>query len=935
MQLIDLFQGIAHNLQVGQMPPFRSLMKSLTLSDVPFQFIESMEAYNNESAHDLLQENAKLQDADGNVAQDLVLLEDRVDELLQDRGKDETLEQTTKDAYNLTSPLDIPWLQRYRHALDESTRDLPHDYAACPPLILLVCSTQEVEAPEEVFQELYNSPHVLPTPFKNGLFDASSVRHEVLVLHDAVDGPQSLEESMLRQSLQSRFGSNAAVLRINSVLPGTAKALAEQEKTDLWGGNGKKGNCLSVNDRVLLRRYFQKLVTTSLLPALERRIADLNAVVSERKKGVRNLVKSFWRKPKEEGLLQESHTDFSVKYRYDSIESQTRLLADTLFMMQDYESALSTYRLIRDDYKSDKALTHYANVQEMMAICMYHLDPFLRAKEIFSCLETALLSYTRAAEEERASWGNAATRPKAAPHATRLATRLCLLLATASDNLTKGRELEVADLLASASSHESSLGAAVLLEQSSAFYYHAGMYRKYAFHMLMSGHMFRTANQDHHAFRCFTSALYIYRHGQWNELHNHLRSALAAQLYTMGRMSLALVLYAKLVGTTGGGKVSSKSQQKFLHHILEICEKHPKSALAGADRMAAPPSMDSKDRESFRNQQLERIVQVIRFTPQASRVLELPYMDLPQIVDKSVRIWTYAEQGFVEEEKVEGEGPKPPLVEFGKACKGKDDVWDALELMTTSELNASDSSKAQSDETISAALSKIEDPYHRRVIAQIDKEKGNRNLIERNKRNGSIKPSPAVRARGEPIFCDFVLRNPLGVEIEVGQLQLVAKMVDNQEHLCTNEGGIRIQTLSSTAYDQTWTFASTDLLEFSVADFCRLSAPNERKCKSAEDQPFFVVTKRSLNLAPGGETVVSAGLTPLVEGNLEILGVRCKLFNKVWVYHSFDIQGPLLQNNRTNRANRGTKYSVVSIEALTFCAVFTNPIPQFAVSLWY
>jgi hypothetical protein len=64
-----------------------------------------------------------------------------------------------------------------------------------------------------------------------------------------------------------------------------------------------------------------------------------------------------------------------------------------------------------------------------------------------------------------------------------------LLLATASDSLTKGRELEVADLLASASSHESSLGAAVLLEQSSAFYYHANMHRKYAFHMLMSGHI--------------------------------------------------------------------------------------------------------------------------------------------------------------------------------------------------------------------------------------------------------------------------------------------------------------------------------------------------------------------------------------------------------------------------------------------------------------
>lgn len=120
------------------------------------------------------------------------------------------------------------------------------------------------------------------------------------------------------------------------------------------------------------------------------------------------------------------------------------------------------------------------------------------AKEIFSCFETALLSYTRAADEEHnviMAGKDPSARPPCAPIATRLATRLCLLLATATEVLTKGRELEVAGLLASASSHESSLGAAVLLEQASG---------KYAFHMLLSGHMFRTANQDHHASRCCT-----------------------------------------------------------------------------------------------------------------------------------------------------------------------------------------------------------------------------------------------------------------------------------------------------------------------------------------------------------------------------------------------------------------------------------------------
>eukprot|EP00957_Ditylum_brightwellii_P124482 9487022-Ditylum_brightwellii.AAC.1 len=125
-------------------------------------------------------------------------------------------------------------------------------------------------------------------------------------------------------------------------------------------------------------------------------------------------------------------------------------------------------------------------------------------------METALYNYARAAEEETvaagpAIGGSGGGRPTLAPTATRLATRLCLVL-TSTKQMYNNRHMEIADLLASASSHETPLGAAVLLEQSSSQYFQSGMYRKYAFHMLMAGHMFRSAEQEQHAFRCFTSA---------------------------------------------------------------------------------------------------------------------------------------------------------------------------------------------------------------------------------------------------------------------------------------------------------------------------------------------------------------------------------------------------------------------------------------------
>jgi hypothetical protein len=946
------------------MTPFRSVNRSLFLKDVRVRFVTNSQfddPLNADDTMSLLNDNAALKDEDGDIDQDLTLLEDRIDELLQEQNptsNGETLEEVAKEAFRLTSPLDsMPWLIRYRQALDRSTDGLSHDLINCPPLVLLVCTaTKEMTAPENVLQELYQSNHSLPNPYRRGLYDPSAMRQEVLVLHDNHDHDNNaLDEKGLRQLLRSRFGANASLLRVNSTSPPTAAALAEQETSDPWGGKGKLGTFLSDNDRVLFRRYFQSLLTTALLPSLERRIADLNAIVNEQKKGMRNLVKSFWRKPKDDAAGSSGSSGTSnnsaygqspsaggksggdrveeVPYRYDSIESQTHLLADTLFLMEDYDNALSTYRLIRDDYKTDKQLLHYGNVLEMIALCMFQLDPHTRPREIFSTIEQALVSYTRAAEDERIrndamsrQMGELNIRHSTSKsNITRLATRLSLILAMSSGTIARGRALECADLLASVSSYESSLGAAILMEQSSVFFYKARMTRKYAFHMLMGGHMFQKTGQHHHAFRCFASAMYIYRNEMWGKLYNHLKTALAAQLYTMGRMSVALVLYAKLVGVNGGGKVSVQSQQKFLTNLLEICENHTKAALAGADRMAVPRSVPRNRREIYRNEKLEQIVKVIQYTMGASRVLELPNVDLPSIVDSNVRLWTKSESGHL----VGGDGrrvisedsggdssagitkPRKAECPFGKLAKGDEKIWEELKLMTVAEVNAAGiegtSNDSSPEETIMAALAKIEDPQHRRFIAEIDKEKQNRSLAERSKRKNK-KCLPVIRARGEPIFCDFRMKNPLAIEVNFTEIQLVARMVDNSKgdkKTCTNEFAIKLNDGALSDFQKSdWTFSSTDDLQFKVPHFCRISEPNVKSCTSAQANPFFVVTKQVAVLPAEGEMVLSTSITPLIEGDLEILGVRYKLRDKVWLYHAFDMPGPLLKDTRTNIMNK-------------------------------
>lgn len=942
LRLSDLLGGLYRSATSSSTPPtpplapFRSVTRSLTISwpEVRVRFVEEeqLSPVSDETAADSLQRAAALQEQDGNLPQELALLEDQIDNLLGSNtptdqfpdgpaamaARRERHAQVVEDAFQLTSPLNIPWLVRYRLAADDCTDHLEHEQFACPAVILAVCTTAETSPVIETLRSLH---HLLPVHFRNGQFDPQSARHEVLVLHDALHGHKGLDEEALRNHLVSAFGPASQVVRMNSLAPETAAVLADEEESDLWGGGGKLGSCLTVSDRARMRKFLTQMVATAVLPSMERRIADLNAIVSDRKKGVKNVLKSFWggRKKEEEEGAPAAVTKGDVQYRFDSIETQVRLLADSLFLMKDYEAAYSMYRLIKDDFKQDKSWIHYASVHEMMALSLYMFDPFGRSKEVFASVETALLSYSRAFEDAP-QWGEKPGRTKEAPAATRLGTRLCLVLVS-TRNVCSGRNLEVADLLAAASSNETSLGAAVLLEQSAANYFKAELYRKYSFHMLMSGHMFRGAQHEHHAFRCFASALHIYRNEHWDDLHNHVLSALAMQLFSMSRMAISLQLFAKLVGSLNGSRVSVTAQQKYIKNLLDICKDHAKKALVGADRMASPPNLIGAARDAFRKDRIDRIVQVVRFTKSATRILELPNMKLPLINDSSVRVFTSEESAHYGYQNLSG---------FGETHSGSPEVWEDLMISMISELKA-ESNEPGEEIIVGKTLAKVEDPAIRKVIALVEKEKNRRNLEEKAKRLGKSVESAPIRALEEPITVEFELRNPLSIEIEVSDIQLVAKMSSAETgQVCTNEDAIQIRPLAETRDKREWTFQNSKVV-FEVSDFCRLSAEksSQKDCwRSAEDNdPFFVVTKQSLKLAPDSVQTIATSICPLLPGQLEIVGVRSRLLDSVWVYHPFDIKGPLLQNTRSNRVNR------VRGESFLLKSSVQKAMPSLAVDL--
>jgi hypothetical protein len=859
------------------------------------------------------------------------------------RNENEILVNSADAAFGLTTHPNTPWLSRLRHTLDRSTDGMSHEMLCNPSVVILAASTSENYL--ICFAELANVHH-LPRPYHDGRYDPNGLRREFLLLHDVCSGPKNFDEAKALAMMKERFGPGCcSVLRVNSLigeedllsdsvveedeqweLAGPSSPFVVNEVSEVFraslGSGGKafvRGACLSEGDKRAIRRYVANMVATGLVPAVERRIANLNAAVSNAKRGVKNVIKSLWRKPKESLLTNTGYADGqketnlndqvfgSVKYRFDSIESQTRLLADTLFLMRDYDAALGIYRLVKDDYKQDKAILYYASVQEMILLCMHMLDPYGDGRftsDVFHSIETALYSYTRAADEEREESGNG-VRPGEAPYATRLATRLCLVLSS-TRSLTEGKHMEIADLLASASSHETPLGAAVLLEQSSVHYYRAGMLRKFAFHMLMAGHMFRSAGQERHAFRCFAASLHVYHGERWDELRSHLRTALAAQLYGMGQFALSMQFYAKLI-SAGGGRVSVRSQQKFLNHIVDICKDHQSSAIVAVDRMNTI-SKDSADDSGS-----EQIKDIMSGLTSAVRIIEISNLGFPRVDEKSIRVCV--------------ENTRDACISIGRSdstlskdtastsIKGDEAVWQDMINSAQAELRASAmSSTPKITESTAADGGPAQPVAHSgdetidRVIMEIDKEERDAEYRERQKRKGKG-GTPEVRATSEPIAVSFVLSNPLGIDIDLTEVQIVASLECQQSGMRhTNEFALD-DSDSNSLRPNIVKFYGSDKEYQSPEFMCQLPAVSDFSSRITtlvkDSDPHFVVTKVSVTMRANSETVVSLNICPLVEGDLKLLGFRFKLLDQVWIYHRFDLLGPLLQDTQINKAKRG------------------------------
>ena len=279
-------------------------------------------------------------------------------------------------------------------------------------------------------------------------------------------------------------------------------------------------------------RFVSALAVDHVIPMLEHKVREHNLQVAQNRKGLRNQIKNlvWFRKGKEEAAESPVGT-----YTYKSPESQLRVLADYSFFLRDFPLALSTYRLLATDYRSDKAWKHAAGAVEMSGVCLFLLN--YAGREAETCLESAYSYYQRAL-----------------PTGTRYATRTALWLVGMHKARNHFREAAVT--LMRASLEESNLRAGVLLEQAAYAFLRAEpcMSRKYGFHMVLAGNRYNLSHQRTHAIRAYTSVRPVYEGRGWRFVSDHCN-------FTLGRLSAFLGDYAAAV--------------RFFHHLLASTHQSP------------------------------------------------------------------------------------------------------------------------------------------------------------------------------------------------------------------------------------------------------------------------------------------------------------------------------------------------------------------------
>lgn len=753
----------------------------------------------------------------------------------------------------------MPLASKLEHCIFRSTTFAEHNTLDAPCLLLIAASSTDFE-PLQCLQEL-QAAHK-PRSFRTGMYDPDVPCLFVLV-HDSceVGAPDPMK---IFREMQTKFAPLfTRMLMINSMPPESPNT----QQPDLWSPNlnalffprevpdeamssspthaearqssgesaspVSRGAFLSPEDLMALREFVSDISRAHILPMLERRLLTLNNAVTSARKGVRNALKSWWRKPRE-----ETERVGEVLYRYDRIESQIRLLADTLFLCKDYEPALSMYKMVRDDYKADKAFLHYAHTNMMIAICHAMMDTIGRFREIQSSVEAMMQGLVKPQEGGRSPVTNAIQQD--GHHVAFMALMGTELLTAVSIG---GRTLcaEAAIMCLHGSRYAPPIANAMLTEKAGWYFLRLGQFRRFAFHEVLAARTYQTAGKDaeNYAVRCYSVAMLEYEAGQWGNIKAHLNHNLAQRMITLQQPDKALLFLLRLLCTAGEAR-NSRAATEVLQQLHDLCNREQfgnnVDVLPDWKRLSTKEVLETELSISTATHN----VGAGSVAGNGSDILiTIPALSIPEVSDDTVEILRTVN------------GPITLL-------PGRHDIDDGpmLRLRKLRQIEIQHSGTVTKNSLLALGKAWLKVPAQ-----PVAKASGTSGELEESPPGvewdlDSSSPSKTERAPtrvfsvGEPIVVRMQLFNTLGVDLELDDLKLRVT-VDGQ--LTADPAVVELEAIH-------------------------------------------------LFMRAGNPCDITLRVTPLRVGHLQIVGLVWKLNGQVRVTHTFEKKGPLLQRTLQQRA---------------------------------
>ncbi|KAF7286967.1 hypothetical protein GWI33_002813 [Rhynchophorus ferrugineus] len=582
----------------------------------PFSKLTNDTTYKDPSGATTLIKNLKLSFIDFNLRPpQTVLAKKLLNSSVSEAAEPKTKLHEVKD-YKLEIPASTPWFESWRDTFMKVQYPSDHEFTKHYLACLIVVSSNDnnpVEAVIHLVQNLNQMQNSNSTGKLPKWFSANTLKYYV-ILHDNTDGNSTIANEAFN-SIKSSYGiANCFLLRMNSRPPGASN---NEHLPDPWSQflNGKidtksyqvtpecspgptrhlsleigqeanenkslnyhplspevedltvldhdtdkeeqlskrkkswsHGCCLSVDDIEQIKSMIYEFASACLLPYIEKQLASLYDSISYKK----GMSKTLFSATKRWFSTNKSGTSVvainNLIYSTDSPELQIRRLGDLYFMFGNYNSAFQAYHTAKRDYNADQAWLYYAGALEMAALSAFMINE--SSRKTYDYMEESITTYL-----------NTCKMPQFATRATILSSE-CL----------KSKQLygEAAHQLIRMTSEDSDLRSALLLEQASYCFILSNMLRKYAFHMVLSGHRFSKAAQKKHSLRCYRQAYEIYENTGWNLAADHIHYTIGRQANNLQKYDEAVESFSKLL--TKDSKQTNQQQGTFLKEYLTILQ---------------------------------------------------------------------------------------------------------------------------------------------------------------------------------------------------------------------------------------------------------------------------------------------------------------------------------------------------------------------------